>query len=328
MTNKLAIVTGANGFVGSHLVNMLLEKGYSVRCIVRKSSNLQWLQDKPVDFFYGGLDDVATLATAFAQAELIFHIAGVVKSSNYDGFIAGNVTTTQRVLDAALRIDTLKHIIITSSLAASGPNPIGTPSVETAQRNPISEYGRSKAEQETLVATYTDRLPITIIRPPAVYGERDTEILLFFQTVQKGIFPGMMKEQTLSMVHVSDLVTGIIQAAESEKSIGQTYFLGSEPAECTQTFVAQTIANALNKRFIHLRLPYFIIYLAAAISEFFALFSKETPALNLKKLDELKQDSWACSSLKANTDFGYKPAISLEKGITQTIEWYKKQGWL
>ncbi|MEY4926616.1 MAG: hypothetical protein RI894_1052 [Bacteroidota bacterium] len=328
MTNKLVIVTGANGFVGSHLVDRLLQRGYSVRCIVRKSSNLQWLTGKSVDFVYAGLDDVRTLQTAFAQAELIFHIAGVVKSSNYDGFIAGNVTTTQCVLQAASSTNTLKHLIITSSLAAHGPNPIGKPSEEASSPQPISEYGRSKHAQEQLVASYNDRLPVTIIRPPAVYGERDTEVLLFFKTVQKGVFPSMIKEQTLSMVHVSDLVTGMIQAAESEKAIGQTYFLSSQPAEYSQSFVAKTIAKGLNKRFIHLRLPYFIIYLAAAVSEFLAFFTKKTPALNLKKLDELKQDSWACSSAKATADFGYQPQISLEKGVAQTIEWYQKQGWL
>ena len=183
MTNKLAIVTGANGFVGSHLVDALLNSGYRVRCIVRKTSNLQWLSAKNVDFFYGGLDDIENLKQAFADATHIFHIAGVIKSPNYDGFITGNVTMTQNVLEAALALNGLQHIIVTSSLAAHGPNVIGKPSIESDPRRPVSEYGESKRAQEDLAATYTDRLPITIVRPPTVYGERDVEVLLFFHSL-------------------------------------------------------------------------------------------------------------------------------------------------
>lgn len=326
MTSKVAVVTGANGFVGSHLVDVLLERSYAVRCIVRKSSNLQWLSGKNVEFCYCGLTNKIELEAAFQGASHIFHLAGVVKAANYDGFLTGNVATTACVLEAASSIVGLEHLIITSSLAAHGPNAVGAPSVECDAPKPVSEYGESKLAQEKLVATYFDRLPITIVRPPAVYGERDTEVLLLFKTIQKGVFPALRFEQTLSFVHATDLVTGMIQAAETQKTVGQTYFLGSNPAEYRQLDIAKIVAKALNKRFIHLRLPLFVIYIAAAFAEFFAFFTKKTPTINLKKIAELRQASWACSSEKARQDFGYRPVIDLEIGIKQTIEWYKSKG--
>ncbi len=328
MTDKLAIVTGANGFVGSHLVDALLVKGYKVRCIVRKSSNLQWLNDKNVDYFYGGLNDMEALKAALTGCTHLFHVAGVVKSPTYDGFFEGNVTPTKNILEAALTINALKRIIVTSSLAAHGPNAVGKPSIETDSRKPVSEYGESKLAQEDLAANYYNRLPITVVRPPAVYGERDMEMLLLFQTVGKGIFPLIAKGQTLSMVHVSDLVEGMILAAESENSIGKTYFLSSNPIEFTQKHVAQTMANVLGKKLFFLQLPYLITYLAAAISSFFGKITASNPSLNLKKLQELKQPSWACSSAQASADFGYNPVMTLENGIVKTIDWYKQQGLL
>ncbi len=328
MTDKLAIVTGANGFVGSHLVDALLARGYKVRCIVRKSSNLQWIEGKNVDYFYGGLNDIETLKAALTGCSLIFHVAGVVKSPTYDGFFEGNVTPTKNILEAALTVNGLEHIIVTSSLAAHGPNVIGKPSKETDPRKPVSEYGESKLAQEDLVHSYNNHLPITVVRPPAVYGARDMEMLLLFQTVGKGVFPLLAKEQTLSMVHVSDLVEGMILAAESRHSIGNTYFLSSNPIEFTQKEVAQTMAKTLDKKIIFLQLPYFITYTAAAISSFWGKITGTTPSLNLKKLQELKQPSWACSSEQATADFGYDPKMTLENGIQQTIDWYKQQGLL
>jgi dihydroflavonol-4-reductase len=331
----IAVVTGANGFVGSHLVALLLQNGYAVRCILRKSSDTRWLKGLPIEINTCGLDDVNALAAALENAVLVFHIAGVVKSGSFQGFIDGNVKPTENLLKAAfanknIGKNTIEKIMITSSMAAHGSNLVGEPAEETQPVRPVSEYGESKLLQEQAAAKYFDRLPITIVRPPAVYGERDTEVLLFFQTLKQGLFPsaGVLQSQTLSLVHVSDLVRGMLQCAESPKTTSETYFLGSVPYEYGWNEIAEIAGTHLQKKYITLKLPHLIIWCVSAVSDFVAIFTKKTPTLNLKKYSEIIQPSWACSSAKAERDFGYRPIIALEKGIAQTLDWYKKEGWL
>lgn len=326
----LAVVTGANGFVGSHLVELLLARGYAVRCILRKSSDTRWLAGLSVEISTCGLDDISALRNAFMGATLVFHIAGVVKSGTWHGFVQGNVTPTANVLEACVGNVAIQKILVTSSMAAHGSNRVGQPAEETQPQKPVSEYGKSKQLQEQACAKYFDRLPITIVRPPAVYGARDTEVLLFFQTLKQGLFPsaGVFEAQTLSLVHVTDLVRGMLQAAESPKTAGETYFLGSSPYEYGWNDIARIAGAHLQKKYLTLRLPHLIIWCVSAVSEVVAVFTKKTPTLNLKKYSEIIQPSWACSSAKAERDFAYKPSVPLEKGIADTLNWYKKEGWL
>jgi dihydroflavonol-4-reductase len=328
--SPIAVVTGANGFVGSHLVDELLIRGYQVRCILRPNCAMRWLEGKAVENIFCGLSDAAALREAVADANYIFHVAGVVKSPTYAGFLEGNVAPTQNLLEAALGAPDLRRVVVVSSLAAAGPNEKGKPRTETDAPAPVSDYGRSKVAQEALAQAYMSQLPITIVRPPSVYGERDTEVLLFFQTIERGIFPsaGVFAEQTLSMVHVADLVRGMVQAAESETALGQTYFLSSDPAEYTWSHIAALIGKNLNKRYIRLRLPHIAIWGVAGIADFFALFTKKTPTLNRKKVAEIVQPSWACISRKAAQDFGYHPTVPLDRGIAFAIGWYQEEGLL
>ena len=331
-TNKplRAVITGANGFVGSHLAEALISKGFEVHCILRKSSNTQWLDGKNVTINNCGLSSVKALKAAFLGADYVFHIAGVVKADSYEGFYDGNVVPTQKVLEAALGAPNLKRILITSSLAATGSNAVGQPSTEAMPCAPVSDYGRSKKAQEELCHTYAKSLSISIVRPPAVYGERDTEVLLFFKSIQKGVFPsvGLGAPQTLSLVHVRDLVEGMIAVATHPAGVGKTYFLGSNPAEYTWEQVAAQIGLTLNKKFMRIKIPIFAIHGLAIAAEAASFFSKIKPSLNRKKVAEIIQPSWACSSQKAMQEVGYQPTISLQKGVTDTINWYKAQGWL
>ena len=328
--SPLAVVTGANGFVGSHLVDELLTRGYRVRCILRPNCALRWLEGKTVETIFCGLSDVAALRQALTDAHYIYHVSGVVKSATYAGFLAGNVAPTQNLLEAACTAPDLRRVVVVSSLAAAGPNAKGSPRTEADPLAPVSAYGRSKMAQEALAQQYMSILPITIVRPPSVYGERDTEVLLFFQTIERGIFPsaGIFAEQTLSMVHVADLVRGMVQAAESDAAIGQTYFLSSDPAEYTWSHIAALIGKNLNRRYVRLRLPHIAIWGVASIADFFALFTKKTPTLNRKKVAEIVQPSWACSAAKATQDFGYQPTVPLDRGIAFTVGWYQEEGLL
>jgi len=325
----IAVVTGSNGFVGSHLVELLLSKGYRVKCIIRKTSNLRWLKGLDVEFHDCGLSNVEDLRTVFQGATYIFHIAGVVTAKKPDLFYKGNVETTRHVLDAAVGISSIRKILITSSLAASTFATPGKPVTEDTPSAPVSTYGKSKVQQEQLSHTYMDKLPITIIRPPVVYGERDTEVLLLFKTIKRGL-KGLVgfNDKFLSLVYVRDLVNGFVLAAESEKAIGQTYFLGSEQAEYSIEDVNNMVADLLDVKAIKVRIPHAMIYVVGAISQFFGKFGSKPPTLHIEKAREMTRVSWSCSSEKAMRELGYREGQTLREGLKRTLDWYKTEGWL
>ena len=330
MQNKeIAVVTGANGFVGSHLVDLLLEKGYEVRCITRKSSNLKWLEGKDVEIHDCGLFHKEGLNKALKDSNYIFHVAGVVKSKTPEGYFNGNVETTRNLLDVSLNYsDSIKRFVVVSSQTVTGPSLDGKPVTEETECRPITTYGKSKLEEEKVALTYADKLPITICRAPAVYGERDTEILIYFKTFSKGLTTTIgFNKKVLSLIHVTDLVNGIYMSSKSEKAAGQTYFISSEKYY-TWPEINSITAKVIGKKAIIIKVPHFLVYTISAFAQFFAIFSKSAATLNLEKAKDITQQYWICDTSKAIRDFGYKQNISAEDGIRRTIEWYKKMKWI
>jgi dihydroflavonol-4-reductase len=329
LNSPIAVVTGANGFVGSHLVDFLLSKNYRVRCIVRKSSNLQWLKGKNIEILTCGLTNKEGLREAFNGAEYIFHVAGVVKSKKPEGYFQGNVDTTKVLLDTALEFkDTIKKFVVVSSLTVTGPAENGTPVNEETTCNPITTYGRSKLAEEELARSYMDRLPITICRAPAVFGERDTEIFIFFNTFNKGLMTTIgFDKKLLSLIHVTDLVEGFYLAAVNPKSTGETYFISSEKYY-TWDEVGKITSDVLNKKPLKVKVPHSIVYVIAAIAQFTSLFSSKPATLNLEKARDITRHAWICDTTKAKRDLGYCQKISMEEGIKRTCEWYKEVNWI
>ncbi len=324
-----AVVTGATGFVGSHLVDLLIQKGYKVKCLVRKSSNLRWLDGKPVELVYGGLSDVEHLKKTFEDADYIYHIAGVVKSINAQGYYDGNVQTTKNVLDAALAATHLKGILVTSSMAASGSAPRNGTVTEDMPCQPDGLYGQSKIQQEELTRAYMDKLPIVIVRPPAVYGERDTEVLTIFKTINSGIRGriGVLGEKHASLIYVGDLVNGMHLAATNPVAMGKTYFLSSE-AVYTWKEVGNIVASTLGRFTIPVRVPHFVIFLAGGVGELLERWFKLDVALNLERAVRITQSDWVCSPAKAVKELGFRQNISIEDGLRRTLDWYKANKWL
>lgn len=330
MENKrIAVVTGANGFVGSHLVDLLIEKGFIVKCITRKSSNMKWLQGKNVEIFDCGLFDKDGLKKAFKGADYIFHVAGVVKSKKPEGYYKGNVEATKNVLESAVEVkETIKKIVIVGSQTAAGPSLDGKPVIESLPVKPITTYGRSKAEQEKLAATFMDKLPISICRAPAIYGERDTEIFIFFNTFASGLMTTIgFDKKVISLIHVKDLVYGLYLAAIKNISAGQTYFISSEKIY-TWEEIGEVTSKVMNKKAFRVKVPHSVVYSIAAVAQFFAMFSSKAATLNIEKARDLTRKAWICSTEKAVKQLNYRQKISIEDGIKRTVDWYKKEGWL
>jgi dihydroflavonol-4-reductase len=328
-SKQIAVVTGSNGFVGSHLVDLLLEKNFSVRCVVRESSNLKWLEGKDIEIFKCGLFDKAGLAIALKDADYIYHVAGVVKSKTTEGYYKGNVETTRNLLDVALEQNkNLKRFVVVSSQTVTGPSRNSSPVNEETECAPLTTYGKSKYEEDKLALGYRDKLPITICIAPAVYGERDTEIFIYFQNFAKGVTTKIgFDKKILSLIHVADLVEGFYMAAMSDKTIGEVYFISSEKFYSWDEINSIT-ARVLNKKAIKILVPHFLVYTIAAIAQFFSLFSSKAATLNLEKAKDLVQHAWICDTSKAMRDFGYRQNVSIEEGVKRTCEWYKEMKWI
>ena len=328
-SKQIAVVTGSNGFVGSHLVDLLLEKNFSVRCVVRESSNLKWLEGKDIEIFKCGLFDKAGLTTALKDADYIYHVAGVVKSKTKEGYFTGNVETTRNLLDVAIEQNkNLKRFIVVSSLTVTGPSLNGKPVNEETECAPLTTYGKSKYEEEKLALGYKDKLPITICRAPAVYGERDTEIFIYFQNFAKGVTTKIgFDKKILDLIHVADLVEGFYMAAISDKAIGEVYFISSEKFYSWDEINSIT-SKVLNKKAVKILVPHSLVYTIAAIAQFFSLFSSKAATLNLEKAKDLVQHAWICDTSKAMRDFGYRQNISIEEGVERTCKWYKEMKWI
>jgi len=324
-----ALVTGATGFIGSHLVDLLLQKNYSVRCLIRKSSNTQWLDGTSAEYVYGDLFNTDALREAVNGVHYVYHAAGLTKAKTKEEYYLGNVTGTKNVLDAVVTCNpSITRFIHISSQAAVGPSESKRPITEETAPHPLTTYGKSKwmAEEECLKVAHS--IPITIVRPPAVYGPRDKDILEFFKTMNKGLQPVVgFEEKYVSLIHVSDLVRGFVMAAEHANTVGQTYFITSKDVYGWKE-IGEITRKVMNRRVLRLRIPEFGVFIVAAFAEFFSAFSLQPALINFEKARDMVQDYWTCDASKAKRDFGFEQEISLEEGIRMTVQWYKAEGWL
>lgn len=326
---KSALVTGGSGFIGSHLVEQLLNKGYTVRCLLRKTSSMEWLKDLKIDIVYGDVFDTQALAHAVRGVEYVYHSAGLTKAKTPDEYYRANAEGTRNLLQAVqAHAPDLKRFIFLSSQTAAGPSPSATPVTEDFPSAPITTYGKSKLQAEVECRKFEDRLPITIVRLPAVYGPRDKDMFEFFSTVRKGLQPVVgFGEKYVSLLHVADVVRGLIMAGESEKSVGQTYFLSSKKIYGWME-VGQVTRKILGRKALTVKIPEAGVYVVATFAEFLALFSKKPALINYEKARDMVQNYWTCDSAKAKRDFGFEQQVGLEEGVRDTVTWCLKQGWL
>ncbi len=324
----IAFVTGGTGFVGSHLVEALIgSPDYTeVRCLVRSSD--KWLSNLDFTRITGDLFDLQAIGKALEGVDVIFHIAAVLRAPSKKEFTRANVDATENLIRIAQKKG-VKNFVILSSLAGVGPSQ-GIPVTEKTRMNPVSMYGESKKEMETVIhktAGKTDS--IKIIRPPAVYGPRESDIYTFFKTFAAGFCPmvGDGNHPTLSMVYVSDLVEGIMLSAKKTDVGIHTYFIGGEKDEYSWNQIRQITSIVMNKKAIPIKIkPDWVKKIAAVIEGGASLIGKY-PVVNKEKANEMVLE-WVCSSQKAKKELGYAPKISIQEGISRTIRWYKKHNWL
>lgn len=324
-----AFVTGATGFIGSHLVDELLKKNYEIKCLIRRSSNTKWLKGKPVEFIEGDLFTDEVLKKGLSDADYIYHVGGVTFAKKKEEFYRGNVGATKSLLEACYKYNPgIKKFIHVSSQAAVGPSFDGKPIDESREYFPLTTYGRSKVEAEKIVMGYFDKMKCTIVRPPAVYGPRDYAIFEYFKSMNRGLQPLIgFDNKLVSLIHGVDLVKGFILAGESEKSASNIYFISSEQFYNWRD-VGEMTGRLLGKKTFRVIVPHFAVKTTAFFAQVFGFFSPKPVVLNIEKSRELTQRYWICSIEKAQRELGFKESFTLEEGFKDTIEWYRKEGWL
>ncbi len=325
------LVTGATGFIGSHIADRLIGMNHNVRCIIRKTSNLRWLKGKPIEFVEASLNDMYSLKGALKNIEIIIHSAGLTAAKNYQDYLKGNRDGTRNLLEATKEVaPEIRRFVFISSQTAVGPaQSLESPTNEDSICKPITSYGKSKYEAELEVLKFKDIFPITIIRPPAVYGPRDTATFDIFKVIKKGFCPLIgFKPKYASIIHSSDLVDGIVLATFSPQAIGQTYFISSDGYYDWAT-INDIIAEAFQiKKCYKLKIPHFLVLTTAAISGFIGQFSSKPPVFNYEKGIDFIQNYWICSIEKAKKELNFHLTIPLEKGLADTAKWYLENNWL
>jgi nucleoside-diphosphate-sugar epimerase len=325
------LVTGGSGFLGSHVVEQLSRAGRPVRALVRKSSDTRFLRTlSGVELVEGAVDDAASVRRAAAGVTGIVHAAGLVKARSGDEFMRVNRGGTENLLDAALENrGTLRRFLLISSLAALRPSDAsGTPVPEDAEPRPVTDYGKSKLAAERAALAKKSELPLVILRPPAIYGPRDREILAFFKSIKLGILPLLGSTQNrLSMIYGSDCASACLAALDRDVPSGSAYHVDDGSVHTLEELIMLAESALGKKARFRFHLPRKLVETAAFGAEIYGRATNRAVMLTRDKLNELFEQ-WVCDSTRARNELGWQPQVSFEEGVTRTIAFYREAGWL
>lgn len=330
------LLTGGSGFVGQNLARRLVSRGDQVTALVRRTSQKKPLEEAGASFVYGDLTTGEGLGEAVGAADVVLHLAGVTKARTPEEYHRGNADGTRRIMEAAAERKGQTKVVYCSSLAAAGPTVAGKPKREEDEAAPLSIYGRSKLGGELAVRAYADRVPSIIVRPPIVYGPADREFLPSLLPMAR--FGLMLKSgfgpKHFSLIHVEDLCDALMLAADKGKPLTHDdpqaglYYV-SDGREYSWEEVCDSLMRALGRgRARVVPVPDAISYVAGLGSEIGARIRGTVPILNRDKAREMRAEAWTCAIDRARNQMAFAPAFSLDHGLKNTIEWYRKEGWL
>ena len=320
-----ALVTGATGFVGSHLAEALRRRAHEVTALARSPGKAETLIEQGVRVVAGDLHDGAALDRAVEGQDVIYHVAGVVAARDEAEFLRANRDGTQHILAAAERGGGPRFVLV-SSLAAGGSAPRGAPLVGHEPPNPVTAYGRSKLAAERIVTRSS--LPWSIVRPPIVYGPRDREVLKLFRLARLGIVPVFGDgAQQLSAVYAADLAEALIAVSASPTTIGGTY-AACHPEVFTSAELGRAVGAAMGRSVATIRIPAGLGRAILSLTETAARLTRQVTILTSDKANEFFQPAWTADPTPLTRDSGWRAGHDLRSGLADTYDWYRKAGWL
>jgi nucleoside-diphosphate-sugar epimerase len=324
-----ALVTGANGFTGSHLTRHLLERGYAVRALVREGADLATIEGLPLEYSVANLADVSPLDDAMRGIDVVFHVAAVYRNESLPRrvFRDVNVGGTRRLLEAAKRGD-VRRFVHCSTVGVQGDirNP---PATEDAPYAPGDPYQESKRDGGILALDFFKRenLPGTVVRPTGIYGPGDTRLLKLFRFINNGQFRMIGSGNVLyHLTYVEDVVTGILLAGEKETAVGEIFTIGGNEHLTLNELVGK-IAAILSKPLKTGRIPVWPVWMAGLLCELTCRPMGISPQLYRRRVDFFTKDR-AFDISKARRRLGYEPRVALDEGLRRTVAWYRGHGWL
>jgi len=323
------LVTGAGGFIGSHLVDSLLEKEYEVFCLLKPGENLRYLKDLDVVLVYGDVTEKKALYNAVNGVSYIYHLAGRMGGSDNPAYLyevnsEGTKNLIQVCVESGVKF---KRFLFVSSIASIGDTGDSGVFDETTPPNPSTDYGMSKLKAENYLRNAGDKIPYTIVRLPLVYGPRCVSgMYAVFKLANSGI-QILPRKCDITLGYVKDMVRGMILAAENPAAVGQTYFLGEDRAYCTHEITKQVV-NVIGKKTLALRLPYKMMCLLAFFAEKYAIITKTHTLMDRNSLSAYLNSNWRFSVKKAKKELEFQPDYPLDKGLKMTVAWYRKNGFL
>ncbi|MDO9511251.1 MAG: NAD(P)-dependent oxidoreductase [Bacteroidales bacterium] len=333
---KNILITGANGFIGSFLTEESIKRGHNTVVLLRHSSRITNLPKENIRVYRSDFEEKSALDSILKQIaeengvpDAVIHNAGITKTIDNSEFFRANVENTENLINGLKQFD--KHpprFILMSSLAAQGAgDPVTLKPLQATDTSlPDTLYGISKLEAEKKVKDQKT-LPWMIIRPTGVYGPRDHDYLMVMKTLKSGFAPVIgFSAQHLSFIYVKDLARLVLDAAESELS-NKTYIAAEERSYTTDEYT-DLLKRLLNPGAIKLPIPLFLVEAAASISEGMQKFTRKATALNMDKFRNMKALNWKCDTGPVRKELNFKEDYPLEKGLIETIDWYRSNGWL
>ncbi|MFO6445731.1 NAD-dependent epimerase/dehydratase family protein [Erythrobacter sp. NE805] len=308
---SILAITGATGFVGSAVLADALAEGHTVRALARREQPLR----EGVTWLGGDLGDEAALAALVEGADAVIHVAGLTNTPDTAQFDIANVTGTANVI-AAMQGAKLVRLVFVSSLSAREPQ--------------LSAYGASKARAEALVEA--SELDWTTVRPPAVYGPRDIDMLDLFRAAKWGVVP-LPPGGATSIIHADDLAAllVVLAASSSSEAVGPASKKVYEPDDgreggWSHKELAQAIGRAVGRRSVLApHLPRALLDLAAAADR---LARGDRAKLTPDRVGYMAHPNWVSRFDRKPPPGLWQPRIAGEEGLKATAAWYAREGWL
>jgi len=325
---KRVLITGASGFVGFHLIEAAITSGLDVYAAVRGASQISHLQEFDIQYVELDFDVVEKLQETIETCKIdyIIHAAGITKARTEAEYNQVNAVYTRNLALASINAK-LEKFIFVSSLAALGPLSDLTGVLhDDSAAHPVTSYGKSKLLAEQYLSEIPE-LPLIVIRPTAVYGPREKDIFILFNSINKGLEPYIGQfQQQLSFVYVKDLAAIVVKALQTD--VSQQSYNVSDGYIYDRYALADLSKKTLKKKTLKFHLPVAVVNLLASSMELLYSWSTKAPTLNKEKMQELTAVNWACDISAIRSSLGFSPKYNLALGLTETLNWYKKNNWL
>ncbi|MCF7858741.1 MAG: NAD-dependent epimerase/dehydratase family protein [Candidatus Cloacimonetes bacterium] len=324
---KKIVITGANGFVGSSLVNRLKLDNYVVSGLVRKNCNTDLIKDKKcihiVDY-----NNSEQLKKILKDTDILIHAAALTRSRHWSDFQRVNIDLTEKLVDICNNLS-IKHFIFISSQAVTGPAiDKNHKKKESEQPDPVTRYGKSKLEAENIIMKKAE-IPWTIVRSVSVFGPGDKDFLKLFKLVKNHfVILNGFKHKYYNLIYIEEMVNLIKKTINNKRTFNEIFHLAN-PRIITNKELVKKIGRVINSKVVIIKIPELILSPIAIIFEFTSKLIKcRFPILNKEKVKDFKENYWIVDSSKSQELLNYEMSNEFENFLSITYQWYKNMRWL